>query len=76
VLVLEQLYRKVFKKRPSAAKDPFLDRFKMDLGAVDSRTGRQEVSATFRLGDNLYLVGDLDVTGEFTGRLRYLIRFR
>lgn len=76
VLVLEQLYRKIFKKQPSAQKDPFLDRFKVDLGAVDSRTGRQEVSASFRLGDNLYLIGDIDVAGEFAGRLRYLIRFR
>ncbi len=76
VLVFEQLYRKVFKRQSGASKDPFLDRFDVDLGAVDSRTGRQELSATYRLGDNLYLVGDIDVAGEFTGRLRYLIRFR
>jgi hypothetical protein len=48
----------------------------VDLGAVDERTGRQEIAATMKIGDRLYLVGDVDVSGEFAGRIRYLIRFR
>ena len=55
---------------------PFLDRFSVDVGAVDNRTGREEVSAVFKLGGQLYLVGDVDVTGAFAGRVRYLVRFR
>jgi autotransporter translocation and assembly factor TamB len=76
VLVFQQLYRKVFKTRETPQESSFLDRFSVDLGAVDSRTGRQEVATSFRLGKHLYLIGELDVEGDFTGRLRYLLRFR
>jgi hypothetical protein len=76
VLVFQQLYRKVFKKRDPAEEQGLMERFEFDLGAVDNRTGRQELSAQFKLGENYYLVGDVDVAGEFTGRLRYLLRFR
>jgi hypothetical protein len=48
----------------------------VDLGSIDNRTGRQEISTSFRIGKNLYLIGDVDVQGYFTGRLRYLLRFR
>ena len=48
----------------------------MNLGSIDNRTGRQEISTSFRVGEHLYLIGDLDVQGYFTGRLRYLLRFR
>jgi hypothetical protein len=44
-------------------------RFDVDVGAIDNRTGRQEISARFKLGENYYLVGDLDVAGDFTGSL-------
>jgi autotransporter translocation and assembly factor TamB len=76
VLVFQQLYRKVFKKRDPAEEQGLMERFEFDLGAVDNRTGRQELSARFKLGENYYLVGDVDVAGEFTGRLKYLLRFR
>jgi len=76
VLVFQQLYRKVFKRRDPAEEQGLMERFEFDLGAVDNRTGRQELSAQFKLGENYYLVGDVDVAGEFTGRLRYLLRFR
>jgi autotransporter translocation and assembly factor TamB len=76
VLVFQQLYRKVFKKRDPAEEQGLMERFEVDLGAVDNRTVRQELSARFKLGENYYLVGDVDVGGEFTGRLKYLLRFR
>ncbi len=76
VLVFQELYHKVFKKREPIDEQSLFDRFNLDVGAVDNRTGRQEISARFKLGDQLYLIGDLDVTGNFTGRLRYLLRFR
>jgi autotransporter translocation and assembly factor TamB len=76
VLVFQQLYRKVFKKRDPAEEQGLMERFDFDMGAVDNRTGRQEISARFKLGENYYLVGDVDVSGDFTGRLKYLLRFR
>ncbi|MDB6175253.1 MAG: hypothetical protein JWL59_4564 [Chthoniobacteraceae bacterium] len=76
VLVFQQLYRKVFKKREPTEQQLLTDRFDLDVGAVDNRTGRQEIAARFKLNEQLYLIGDIDVTGNFTGRLRYLLRFR
>jgi hypothetical protein len=75
-LLFQQLYRKVFKKNDPLQKVPVLDRLNLEVGAVDSKTGRQEIATSFRLGENLYLVGDVDVTGQFTGRVKYLLRFR
>jgi hypothetical protein len=66
----------VFKKKDPTEGLPMADRLSMEVGAVDSKTGRQELQATFRLGGELYLVGDVDVSGEFTGRLKYLLRFK
>lgn len=76
VLLFTQLYRKVFKKKDPVEKDQALDRFDFDVGSVDNRTGRQEVSGRFKINDQYYLIGDLDVSGEFTGRVKYLLRFR
>ena len=53
-----------------------MDRFQMELGATDNRTGGQQMVARFKINDQLYLVGDAGVDGQFTGRLKYLIRFR
>lgn len=76
LLVFQQLYRKMFKTKEAPQEPSFLDRFSVDLGSIDNRTGRQEISTSFRIGKNLYLIGDVDVQGYFTGRLRYLLRFR
>ncbi len=82
MIAVQQLYRKVFHrtaappddKKPDAAS--FADRFQIELGALDNRTGGQEVNTRFRMTDNLYFLGDVGVGGRFTGSLKYLIRFR
>lgn len=81
MLAIQQLYRKVFKKNaaPSVEKKDngsFMDRFSFELGALDNKTGAQEVTSRVRLTDQLYLIGDIGTEGSFTGRLKYLIRFR
>jgi hypothetical protein len=76
VLLFQQLYRKVFKQKDPTEGLPLADRLSVDVGAVDSKTGREEVSASFKLGSQFYLVGDVDVTGSFAGRVKYLIRFK
>ena len=53
-----------------------MDRFQVELGALDSRSGSQQVNTRFRMTDSLYFLGDIDVDGRFTGSLKYLIRFR
>jgi hypothetical protein len=53
-----------------------LDRFQFEVGSVDARSGSQAISSRFKITDQLYLLGDLNVEGQFTGGLKYLIRFR
>lgn len=83
MLAVQQLYRKIFLKgkAPAVDKDKssngsFVDRFQIELGALDNRTGGQQVISRVKLTDQLYLVGDLGTEGGFTGSLKYLIRFR
>ena len=81
VLAIQQLYRKTFHKgEPSPEeKKPgnnLRDRFQFEVGALDSRTGEQQVTSKLKLTDNLYLLGGLGIAGDFTGSLKYLIRFR
>ena len=75
-LVFQELYHKIFKNKKPAEDANASSRFSFDAGSTDSKTGRQEIAATFRLGEQTYLVGDVDITGQFTGKIRYLLRFR
>ncbi len=83
MLAVKQLYQKMFKRGtpppPTTLKTAdgnLLDRFQMELGSTDNRSGRQEVVTRFKINDQFYLIGDAGVDGQFTGRLKYLIRFR
>ena len=35
-----------------------------------------EVDASVRFTDNLFFLGEIDVRGQFTGKMKYLLRFR
>ena len=76
MLLVQQLYRKIFKKGEPTQSNEFFNRLDLDVGAVDPRTGRQQVSARFKLSDQFVLVGDVGVGGDYRGMLKYLIRFR
>lgn len=80
MLAIQQLYQKMFKKNapPPEKTDSgsLMDRFQIELGSVDNRSSRQEVSARFKVNDQIYLLGDIGVDGNFTGSLKYLLRFR
>lgn len=76
VLVLQQLYHKVFKAKPQSENESFVSRFKVDVGGVDPRTGQQEINSSFKLSEGFYLIGDLDVGGDIRGMVRYLLRFK
>jgi hypothetical protein len=82
MLAVQELYRKVFHRSAAPAPEKeastgsVLDRFQIELGALDNRTGGQQVMSRFKISDQLYLMGDLGNGGRFTGSLKYLIRFR
>ncbi|HEX8295249.1 MAG TPA: translocation/assembly module TamB domain-containing protein, partial [Chthoniobacteraceae bacterium] len=81
VLAIKQLYQKIVKsKTPPAQQNAdtgsIMDRFDFEVGAVDNRTGGQEATARFELNKQIYLLGEVGVDGNFTGSLKYLIRFR
>src|SRR5207302_1596002 len=64
MLLVQQLYRKVFKKGEPTQSNEFFNRLDLDVGAVDPRTGRQQVSARFKISDQFVLVGDVGVGGD------------
>jgi TamB, inner membrane protein subunit of TAM complex len=83
MLAVKQLYQKLFKRgtpppptKANTEDGNLMDRFQMELGGTDNRTGGQQVITRFKVNDQLYLIGDAGVDGQFTGRLKYLIRFR
>jgi TamB, inner membrane protein subunit of TAM complex len=76
MLLVQQLYRKIFKKGEPTQSNEFFNRLDLDVGGVDPRTGRQQVSARFKISDQFVLVGDVGVGGDYRGMLKYLIRFR
>jgi hypothetical protein len=76
MLLVQQLYRKIFKKGEPTQSNELFNRLDLDVGAVDPRTGRQQVSARFKISDQFVLVGDVGVGGDYRGMLKYLIRFR
>ena len=75
MLLVQQLYRKVFKKGQPTESNSVFDRLQVDVGGVDPRTGRQQASGRFKVNENWVLVGDIGVGGEFRGLVKYLIRF-
>lgn len=76
MLLIQQLYRKVFKKGEPTKSNTVFDRLQVDVGNVDPRTGQQTATARLKLNEQFVLIGDLDVGGDFRGMVKYLIRFK
>jgi autotransporter translocation and assembly factor TamB len=76
MLLVQQLYRKVFKKGQAPGSNSGFDRLQVDIAQVDPRTGQQTATARFKVNDRFVLVGDLGVGGDFRGMVKYLIRFK
>jgi hypothetical protein len=66
------------KLLPSGERERFsaLRRFSLDLGAINNRSGQQETRLTYRVLDDLFVIGELRTGGDFAARVRYLLRFR
>jgi TamB, inner membrane protein subunit of TAM complex len=76
MLLVQQLYRKIFKKGESTQSNTVFNRLDLEAGLVDPRTGKQQVRARFKINDQFVIVGDLGLGGDYRGMLKYLIRFR
>jgi autotransporter translocation and assembly factor TamB len=76
MLLISQLYRKVFRQGQSAQNTSVLDRLDLDVGQTDPRTGQRRATARLKLNDKFVLVGDVDVGGGFKGMVKYVIRFQ
>jgi autotransporter translocation and assembly factor TamB len=74
-ILAQQLLTKVFKVRPNAQQQSYLERLQVDI-IPGNRPGTQDISARFNLTDHWQLIGDFGQAGDVSGRLRYLIRFR
>jgi len=75
MLLVQQVYRKVFKKGQATQTNSVFDRFDLDVGTVDPRTGQQQATARFKINKQFVVVGDVGVSGDYKGMLKYLIRF-
>jgi autotransporter translocation and assembly factor TamB len=76
MLLVQQLYRKVFKKGEATKTNSVFDKLQVDVGNVDPRTGQQTATARLKLNEHFVLIGDLEVGGDFRGMVKYLIRFK
>ena len=76
MLLVQQLYRKVFKKGQGTQSSSVFDRLDLDVGTVDPRTGQQQATARFKINDQFVVLGDLGVGGDYRGMVKYLIRFK
>jgi autotransporter translocation and assembly factor TamB len=76
MLLIQQFYRKIFKKGEATKSNSVFDRLQVDVGNVDPRTGQQTATARYKLNEKFMLIGDLQVNGDFRGMVKYLIRFR
>jgi translocation-and-assembly-module (TAM) inner membrane subunit TamB-like protein len=76
MLLVQQLYRKIFKKGQTTQSNSIFDRLDVDFGTVDPRTGQQQATARLKINDQFVVVGDVGVAGDYRGILKYLIRFR
>ncbi|HEX8897929.1 MAG TPA: translocation/assembly module TamB domain-containing protein, partial [Chthoniobacterales bacterium] len=76
MLLVQQLYRNVFKKGEPTKSNSVFNKLDVDVGNVDPRTGQQTATARLRLNEQFVLIGDLGVGGDFRGMVKYLIRFK
>ena len=76
MLLGQQLYQKVFKKGQRTTTNSAFDRLDVDVGTVDPRTGQQTATARYRVTDQVRVIGEIGVQGDFRGTVKYLIRFR
>jgi hypothetical protein len=53
-----------------------IGRVDVEFSRVNPRTGQQETRVTRRLSEDWSVSGDIGTNGDFTGRLKFLHRFK
>ena len=78
VLLFQDLYHKLRPSRPSLADNTHnpMDRFALDVGSVDPRTGKQELMGKLKLSNQYEVSAGVDMQGDVRMQLRYLLRFK
>jgi hypothetical protein len=78
VLLFQDLYRKIRPNRPPPDDNTHnpMDRFSLDVGSVDPRTGKQELMGKFKLSNQYEVGAGVDMQGDVRMQLRYLLRFK
>jgi autotransporter translocation and assembly factor TamB len=74
-LLVQEFSDKVLLRDGANERFSALRRFSLDVGALNSRTGNQETRLTYRLQDNMFMIGEIGANGDFATRLRYIFRF-
>ncbi len=75
-VLLQQTYRKLFKKRALDTADDEPPRLSFEFSLFGSDPTRRGVSAVYELNPKWRVIGKVGETGTFRGLLYYLIRFR
>lgn len=75
-VLLQQTYRKLFKKRAVDTADDEPPRLSFEFSLFGSDPSRRGVSAVYELNPKWRVIGKVGETGTFRGLLYYLIRFR
>jgi len=75
-LLFQEFSDKVLPPNGKQERFSALRRFGLDVGALNSRTGHQESRLSYRITNDLFLIGEVGADGDFAGRVRYVIRFR
>jgi len=75
-LLFQEFSDKVLPPNGKQERFSALRRFNLDVGALNSRTGHQESRLSYRITNDLFLIGEVGADGDFAGRVRYVIRFR
>jgi autotransporter translocation and assembly factor TamB len=75
-LLFQEFSDKVLTPNGKQERFSALRRFSLDVGALNSRTGHQESRLSYRLLNDLFLIGEVGADGDFAGRVRYVMRFR
>ncbi len=75
-VLFQELSGKLFDQNNNRERPSALRRFDLDVGALNTRTGHQETTLSYRVTDKIFVLGELGANGDFGGQIKYLIRFR
>ena len=77
LLLIDRWRRKYGKGTPLERRPGGLaDTLSFKAGQIDPRTGQRAASASIELTDQIHLLGNVDVHGDYRGLLRYVLRFK